>query len=209
MEITSNLSERALHDYTMVKRAIAGDEMAYTELFQRYKEPVFFMVLKMVNNRTDAEDLMFEAFEKAFSSLDNYSPQFAFSTWLFKIASNNTIDFIRKRKTVMISIDREDHSSHEEPRGNNVFSIQADTLSPEEETIRRQRADFMREKVAMLSGRYRRLIELRYFEEFSYEEIAQELQLPLGTVKAQLFRARELLLNILESSEIPGREEYL
>jgi RNA polymerase sigma-70 factor (ECF subfamily) len=193
----------------MVKRAIAGDELAFTELFQRYKEPVFFMILKMVNNRTDAEDLMFEAFEKAFSSLDNYSPQFAFSTWLFKIASNNTIDFIRKRKTVMISIDREDHASHEEQRGNNVFNIQADTLSPEEETIRRQRADFMREKVAMLGGRYRRLIELRYFEEFSYEEIAQELQLPLGTVKAQLFRARELLLNILENSEIPGREEYL
>lgn len=98
MEITNNLSEKALYDYKIVRNAIAGDEKAYGELFKRYKDSVYFMILKMVNNRTDAEDLMFEAFEKAFASLNYYSPQFAFSTWLFKIASNNTIDFIRKRK---------------------------------------------------------------------------------------------------------------
>lgn len=91
MEITNNLSEKALYDYKIVRNAIAGDEKAYGELFKRYKDSVYFMILKMVNNRTDAEDLMFEAFEKAFASLNYYSPQFAFSTWLFKIASNNTI----------------------------------------------------------------------------------------------------------------------
>ena len=90
MEITNNLSEKALYDYKIVRNAIAGDEKAYGELFKRYKDSVYFMILKMVNNRTDAEDLMFEAFEKAFASLNYYSPQFAFSTWLFKIASNNT-----------------------------------------------------------------------------------------------------------------------
>ncbi|MDR2130339.1 MAG: sigma-70 family RNA polymerase sigma factor [Odoribacteraceae bacterium] len=206
MEITNNLSEKALHDYAIVKKAITGDESAFTELFERYKESVFFMILKMVNNRTDAEDLMFEAFEKAFSSLNYYSPQFAFSTWLFKIASNNTIDFIRKKKTLLVSIDKND--IHSDDRGG-IYNIQADTLSPEEEAIRSQRAQFMREKVALLKGRYRRLIELRYFEEFSYEEIAVELNIPIGTVKAQLFRARELLLNILEKSEIAGKEEYL
>ena len=98
MEITNNLSEKALYDYKIVRNAIAGDEKAYGELFKRYKDSVYFMILKMVNNRTDAEDLMFEAFEKAFASLNYYSPQFAFSTWLFKIASNNTIDFIRKER---------------------------------------------------------------------------------------------------------------
>lgn len=98
MEITNNLSEKALYDYKIVRNAIAGDEKAYGELFKRYKDSVYFMILKMVNNRTDAEDLMFEAFEKAFASLNYYSPQFAFSTWLFKIASNNTIDFIRKQR---------------------------------------------------------------------------------------------------------------
>ena len=196
MELTNNLSEKALYDYKVVKRAITGDEQAYAELFKRYKDSVYFMILKMVNNRTDAEDLMFEAFEKAFASLNYYSPQFAFSTWLFKIASNNTIDFIRKKKAKIVSLDKDDINP--EP---------ADVLTPEEETIRKQRAEFMREKVAMLKGRYRQLIELRYFEEYSYEEIAQELAIPLGTVKAQLFRARELLLNILQNSEIARENE--
>ena len=108
MELTNNLSEKALYDYKVVKRAITGDEQAYAELFKRYKDSVYFMILKMVNNRTDAEDLMFEAFEKAFTSLNYYSPQFAFSTWLFKIASNNTIDFIRKKKAKIVSLDKDD-----------------------------------------------------------------------------------------------------
>ncbi len=108
MEINNNLSEKALCDYKIVCRAIAGEEKAYAELFKKYKDSVYFMILKMVNNRTDAEDLMFEAFEKAFTSLNYYSPQFAFSTWLFKIASNNTIDFIRKKKAQLVSLDVDD-----------------------------------------------------------------------------------------------------
>ncbi|MGL5682427.1 MAG: RNA polymerase sigma factor [Marinifilaceae bacterium] len=198
MEVTNKLSEKALNDYRIVQAAIAGDEKAYGELFKKYKDSVYFMILKMVNNKTDAEDLMFEAFEKAFASLHFYSPQFAFSTWLFKIASNNTIDFIRKRKAQTISLDVD---TTQDERGY-INSIPANVLAPDEEAMREQRALLMREKVAMLKGRYRRLIELRYFNEFSYEEIAQELAIPLGTVKAQLFRARELLLNILKHSEI-------
>lgn len=186
------------------KKYIFGDgcNMAYRKSY--YKDSVYFMILKMVNNRTDAEDLMFEAFEKAFTSLNYYSPQFAFSTWLFKIASNNTIDFIRKKKAKIVSLDKDDINPDD--RGY-INSVPADVLNPEEETIRKQRAEFMREKVAMLKGRYRKLIELRYFEEYSYEEIAQELAIPLGTVKAQLFRARELLLNILQNSEIARENE--
>lgn len=206
MEITNNLSEKALHDYQVVKKAITGDEKAYTELFKRYKDSVYFMILKMVNNRMDAEDLMFEAFEKAFGSLEYYSPQYAFSTWLFKIASNNTIDFIRKKKTKLVSLDKDDIDPDD--RGY-INSIAAEVLNPEEETIRKQRAEFMREKVALLKGRYRQLIELRYFEEYSYEEIAQELSIPLGTVKAQLFRARELLLNILQNTEMAKEHERM
>ena len=198
MELNNNLSEKALYDYKVVKRAITGDEKAYAELFKRYKDSVYFMILKMVNNRTDAEDLMFEAFEKAFASLNYYSPQ------LFKIASNNTIDFIRKKKAKIVSLDKDDINPDD--RGY-INSVPADVLTPEEETIRKQRAEFMREKVAMLKGRYRQLIELRYFEEYSYEEIAQELAIPLGTVKAQLFRARELLLNILQNTEIARENE--
>ena len=149
MEITNNLSEKALYDYKIVRNAIAGDEKAYGELFKRYKDSVYFMILKMVNNRTDAEDLMFEAFEKAFASLNYYSPQFAFSTWLFKIASNNTIDFIRKRKAQTVSLDVDDINP--EDRGY-INSIPADVRTPDEEAIRQQRADFMREKVALGIG---------------------------------------------------------
>ena len=199
MEVTRNLSEKAMADYKIVKDAMAGNQKAFNELLKKYKDSVFFMLMKMVKNREDAEDLMFEAFEKAFTSLNYYSPQFAFSTWLFKIASNNTIDFIRKRKTQTVSLDKDDINPDD--RGY-INSIPADIRTPDEEAIRSQRADFMREKVSMLKGRYRRLIELRYFDEFSYEEIADELAIPLGTVKAQLFRARELLLNILQHTEI-------
>ncbi|MDY3033171.1 MAG: sigma-70 family RNA polymerase sigma factor [Odoribacter sp.] len=203
MEITDGLSEKALVDYKIVKRAIAGDEKAYGELFKRYKDSVYFMILKMVNNRADAEDLTFEAFEKAFGSLNFYSPQFAFSTWLFKIASNNTIDFIRKKRAKLVSLEYDDINQDE--RGY-IYSIPADVLTPEEEIVRMQRASFLRKQVAMLKGRYRRLIELRYFDEYSYDEIADVLGIPLGTVKAQLFRARELLQTALSHTEMAHEE---
>lgn len=197
------LSDKALKDYVVVRNAMSGDERAYRELFSRYRESVYFMILKMVNNRTDAEDLTFEAFEKAFSNLAYYSPQYAFSTWLFKIASNNTIDFIRKKRSVMVSLDKDDSDPDERSF---VHTIAADILNPEQQAIREQRAIYTREKVAMLKGRYRRLIELRYFDELSYEEISEELNIPLGTVKAQLFRARELLMNLLKYSELRDGE---
>lgn len=203
MEITDGLSEKALVDYKIVKRAIAGDEKAYGEVFKRYKDSVYFMILKMVNNRADAEDLTFEAFEKAFGSLNFYSPQFAFSTWLFKIASNNTIDFIRKKRAKLVSLEYDDINQDE--RGY-IYSIPADVLTPEEEIVRMQRASFLRKQVAMLKGRYRRLIELRYFDEYSYDEIADVLGIPLGTVKAQLFRARELLQTALSHTEMAHEE---
>ena len=203
MEITDGLSEKALVDYKIVKRAIAGDKKAYGELFKRYKDSVYFMILKMVNNRADAEDLTFEAFEKAFGSLNFYSPQFAFSTWLFKIASNNTIDFIRKKRAKLVSLEYDDINQDE--RGY-IYSIPADVLTPEEEIVRMQRVSFLRKQVAMLKGRYRRLIELRYFDEYSYDEIADVLGIPLGTVKAQLFRARELLQTALSHTEMAHEE---
>ena len=203
VEPSEKLSDKALKDYKVVNMAKSGDERAFKELFSRYRESVFFMILKMVNNRADAEDLTFEAFEKAFSNLSCYSPQYAFSTWLFKIASNNTIDFIRRRKNLTISLDKDDNDPNERSF---VHTLAAEELNPEQQAIRIQRALFTREKVAMLKGRYRRLIELRYFDEMSYEEISEELNIPLGTVKAQLFRARELLMELLQYSELRDGE---
>lgn len=191
------LSEKAIQDYELVKTAISGDEKAFARLLSRYKDAIYFMLLKMVNNRSDAEDLTLEAFGKAFKNLHQYSPTFAFSTWLFKIASNNCIDFLRKKKGVLISIENSENNENGEP-----VKLKSKELNPEEKLIRMQKAILLRKVVRRLKPRYQVLVELRYFREFSYEEIAKELSLPLGTVKAQLFRAREMLFKMIESTEM-------
>jgi len=152
----------------------------------------------MVNNRDDADDLTIEAFGKAFKNLHQYTPDYAFSTWLFKIATNNCIDFIRRKRKMTFSIDK----GFENDEGQETtLELKSGTLDPEENMIKKQKAVLMRDIVEKLKPRYKRLVELRYFQERSYEEIATELQLPLGTVKAQLFRAREFLFQILKSSQ--------
>jgi RNA polymerase sigma-70 factor (ECF subfamily) len=199
MEVTSHLTDKALRDYKLVQQAMkTGDQNAYAELLNNYRDSLYFMLLKMTNNPVDADDLTIEAFGKAFKNLHQYTPDFAFSTWLFKIASNNCIDFIRKKKKNTFSIDKPFENSEGDDLSNNLPS---QALSPEEELIKDQKIKLMREVVEKLKPHYRKLIELRYFKEYSYEEIAQELDLPLGTVKAQLFRSREFLFNILKNSQ--------
>jgi RNA polymerase sigma factor (sigma-70 family) len=193
MEINTNLSEKAQRDYVLVQQAARGDQKAYAELLGRYRDAIYYMLIKMVNNASDAEDLTIEAFGKAFKNIQQYTPNYAFSTWLFKIATNNCIDFIRKKKTLTVSLDQNDDDPDKMSQ-----DIMAPILDPEEEMIKEQKQKLMREIVSKLKPRYRKLIELRYFKEYSYEEIAEELELPIGTVKAQLFRARELLYNILK-----------
>lgn len=196
-EQSLKLSEKARQDFELVKTALRGDEKAFARLLARYKDAIYFMLLKMVNNRSDAEDLTLEAFGKAFKNLHQYSPTFAFSTWLFKIASNNCIDFLRKKKGVHISIENNEQNENGEQ-----VKLKSKELNPEEKLIRMQKAILLRRVVRRLKPRYQILVELRYFREFSYEEIAKELNLPLGTVKAQLFRAREMLFKMIESTEM-------
>lgn len=195
MEVNTNLSEKAQKDFVLVQQANRGDQKAYAELMGRYRDAIYYMLLKMVNNASDAEDLTIEAFGKAFKNIQQYTPNYAFSTWLFKIATNNCIDFIRKRKATTVSLDQNDDNPDKVSP-----DIQAPNLDPEEEMIKDQKQKMMRDIVSKLKPRYRKLIELRYFKEYSYEEIADELELPIGTVKAQLFRARELLFNILKNT---------
>ncbi len=200
MDLNPNLSDKGKHDYMLVQLAVKGDQKAYAELMGRYRDAIYFMLLKMVNNKSDAEDLTIEAFGKAFKNIQQYSPNYAFSTWLFKIASNNCIDYLRKKRNNIISLD----GTHlnEEKENERTIHIKDETPDPEEGLIRQQKAVLMRTVVKKLKPRYRTLIELRYFKEFSYEEIAVELDLPLGTVKAQLFRARELLFNTLKNTDV-------
>jgi len=198
-KINPNLSDKALKDYNLVKNAIDnGDQKAYAELMSRYKDSIYFMLLKMVNNRDDADDLTIEAFGKAFKNIRQYTPDYAFSTWLFKIATNNCIDFIRKKRKQTFSIDK---GIETDDGGELNIDIRSSQPDPEENMMKKQKVLMMRDVVERLKPRYRKLVELRYFQERSYEEIAEELNLPLGTVKAQLFRAREFLYQIMKNSE--------
>jgi RNA polymerase sigma-70 factor (ECF subfamily) len=202
MELNPELSDKAQYDFLLVEAALKGEEKAFAKLMSRYKDAIYFMLLKMVNNKNDAEDLTIEAFGKAFKNLHQYSPNYAFSTWLFKIATNNCIDFLRKRRGVYVSIE----NTQENGDNDSPIKLRSTEPDPEEKLIRIQKAILMRKIVHRLKPRYRILVELRYFREFSYEEIAKELNLPLGTVKAQLFRAREMLFKMIESTEIDEHE---
>ena len=199
MEIVSHLTEKAKNDYFLVEKARnQGDQHAYAELLNKYRDPLYFMMLKMTGNATDAEDLTIEAFGKAFKKIHQYSPEYAFSTWLFKIAANNCIDFLRKNKRILFA----DNFFDEEGESSDAPSTMMYTgLDPEEKIIEKQKIQLMHEVVQRLKPHYRHMIDLRYFKEWSYEEIAVEMDLPIGTVKAQLFRAREFLFQILKSVE--------
>jgi RNA polymerase sigma factor (sigma-70 family) len=199
MEIDRNFSDKALEDFRLIDKAtIENDEQAYADLMKRYKKPVYHMILKMVRNVDDAEDLTIEAFAKAFRSLSRFKKDYTFSTWLFRIATNNAIDFIRKKKLETMSLD----TSFKDESGENVtIDVEDNELNPMEETIKTQKIELIRIFVDKLPPKYQRLVKLRYFDELSYEEIAVELEAPLGTVKAQLHRARELMYDLVKGKE--------
>ena len=199
MEKKQNISDRAKEDLELVSLAREKkDQKAFGKLMDRYRDSIFFMVLKMVHNRDDAEDITMESFGKAFNSIDRYDTRYAFSTWLFKIATNNCIDFIRKKRLETTSLDEPIGKDGDEDL---TIDVKAEARNPEQNFIRHQRHVSVRGTIEKLDEKYRMLIKLRYYDELSYEEISQQLNIPLGTVKAQLFRAKELLSKMLEKSK--------
>lgn len=205
MEVATKgfLTERAFEDYELVQQAVKGNEQAYASLMERYEHSVYHTMLRMVRNADDATDLTIEAFGKAFCNLVTYVPRHAFSTWLFRIAINNCIDHIRRKRLIMLSLDE---SVEGESASDFAEGLRDKARNPEEQIIRQQRLELMRRVLLQLDHKYRLMIEMRYFEELSYDEIAAELDIPLGTVKAQLFRAKELLYELLQK---PGNSNYL
>lgn len=199
MEIKKQFSDKAKKDFELINRAKNdGDEKAYAQLMMRYRKPVYHMILKMIKNHDDAEDLTIEAFAKAFKNLKKFNPEYTFSTWLFRIATNNCIDFIRKKKLETLSID----STYTDDNGESVgIDIKDGNLNPQEEAIKQQKIKIMQMIVTQLPPKYQVLVKLRYFKELSYDEIAEELNAPLGTVKAQLHRARELLHDLVKNKK--------
>lgn len=199
MEVRKQFSKKALEDFKLIDMAVDGDnEQAYAELLKRYKKPVYHMVLKMVRNVDDAEDLTIEAFSKAFKNLHKFKKDYTFSTWLFRIATNNAIDFIRKKRLKTMSL----NTSFKDDNGEAVtIDVEDKNLNPQEETIKSQKILLVRMFVNKLPAKYQRLVKLRYFDELSYDEIAKELEAPLGTVKAQLHRARELMYDLVKNKK--------
>ncbi|MDO4216962.1 MAG: sigma-70 family RNA polymerase sigma factor [Bacteroidales bacterium] len=205
METSVNLStEKAQRDYQLVLRARdEGDERAYADLMRTYREPLYMMLFKMTSDATAAEDLTIEAFGKAFHQLKNYTPNHAFSTWLFAIASNNCIDYLRrKRKEQTYYIDDVIAPSYDESQPvSRELNIPSEANNPEEDMVRQQRIQVMREVIKQLKPMYRYIVELRYFEELSYEEIAAKMNMPIGSVKSKLHRAHNLLFSILSKRD--------
>jgi RNA polymerase sigma factor (sigma-70 family) len=191
-------SQKALEDFKLIDLALEGDEHAFAELMKRYKRSVYHVILKMIRNVDDAEDLTIEAFAKAFKNLSKFKKDFTFSTWLFRIATNNCIDFIRKKKLNTMSIE----SSYRDEDGDSVaMDVQDRELGPQDEVIKSQKEEIIKDVVSKLPARYQLLVKLRYFQELSYEEIADQINAPLGTVKAQLHRAKELLYELVKGKE--------
>jgi len=161
----------------------------------KYHDAIFNFIYRMVRDREQVEDLTQEAFIKAFGSLKSFNEEFAFSTWLYKIATNNCIDYIRKKKLQMFSIDKPIESKDSDF----AFELPDDSFEADKELISDQRATMLNEAIEQLPEKYRLVIRLRHVEERSYEEISKMLKLPIGTVKAHIFRARELLYKQLRS----------
>jgi RNA polymerase sigma factor (sigma-70 family) len=196
MEIEDKeFSDKAKYDFLLVQKARENDQKAFAELMKRYRKSVYHLILKMVRHPEDAEDLTLEAFSRAFKNLARFNPEYTFSTWLFRIATNNCIDFLRKKKLSTMSID----GTFKDDNGDDVgMDIKDGNLDPENESIKLEKIEIVQQLVSKLPPKYQTLVRMRYFEELSYDEIAVELDAPLGTVKAQLHRARELLFDMIK-----------
>ncbi|MGB0165744.1 MAG: RNA polymerase sigma factor, partial [Luteibaculum sp.] len=172
------------------------DEQAFAEIFARYKGYVFHLVLQMIRDHDTAEDLLVEIFAKAFRKLHTFQPNSSFSSWLSTIAKNHTLDYLRKKRPHKVSIDAAMDSDDESTP---YLELADEDPTALDQLIVAERNKRIRKIVDRLKPKYRRLIELRYYDELSYEEIAKTLNIPLGTVKAQLFRARDLLSQVVKA----------
>jgi RNA polymerase sigma factor (sigma-70 family) len=182
-------------DQILVKQALAGKEIAYKLLLDRHKDAIFRLIVKIVHNQEEARDLVQETFMKAFGALSTYKSQYRFTTWLYKIAANNCIDFLRKKRLNSLSLDQ----PLETKDGEVTIELADWTYNPEADLASKQKSLSIDVAINSLPHKYREVIVFRHKQDKSYEEIAQVLGIPVGTVKARIFRARELLKKKLKS----------
>jgi len=191
--VTTPPSESSEQDRALVEQALDGDEGAYKQLMQKYDKALYHHIYRMVRAKGEVEDLVQESFIKAFSALPSYSAEYAFSTWLYKIATNHTIDYLRKKKLPTFSIDKPIQTKD----GDLEYEVPDTTYRPDRHVVADQRRELIQDAIEALPEKYHTVIVMRHQQEKSYEEIASELDLPLGTVKAHIFRARKLLYKYL------------
>ena len=177
-------------DRELASRAAQGGEPAFRELLARYERPVFSLVYRMVRDRALAEDLAQEAFIRAFNAIDSYDPAYRFSNWIFKIAHNHTIDHLRRRKLDTISIDGSPHATTASEQERTALVLESGEESPAAYVEHKELGGQIEHAIGKLRPEYRTVILLRHVEGYAYEEIAGVMDIPLGTVKTYLHRAR-------------------
>ncbi len=183
-------------DRGLVREALNGDRRAYERLGRKYREPLVRHVARLVRDRDDVDDLVQEALTKALTQLAAYDPTYAFSTWLYRIATNHSIDYLRRRKLSTVSLDQPIRTKDGEMQA----EVPDSTWRPDKHVVEDQQRTLINEAIARLPEKYHRVIVMRHVEDLAYEEIAEQLDLPLGTVKAHIFRARALLYRYLKDS---------
>ena len=179
----------------LIEKALAGEQKAYANIVDQFRDQIYHFILRMVKDKAQAEDLTQETFIKAFRALDSFNSDYAFSTWLYKIAANNCIDYFRKKKLATTSLD----TPIKVKDGELQRDFADEEQGPESELISKEQTNHIRFAIDSLPVKYKEAIMLRHSQDKSYEEIAEMLNIPLGTVKVRIFRAREMLKSRLKN----------
>ena len=184
-------------DIEIIKRILAGDSSEFALLEKKYNHIISSLISRMVRDEEDVRDLTQDTFIKAYNALSNFQFQYSFSSWLFKIASNTCIDFLRKKRFNIVPLYKKSKDSEEEE----IIDIHDETYTPDMELLAKERKEALLKAIAELPDNYKQIIKLRHGEDLDYDEIANRLNIPLGTVKAHLFRARKMLYKKLKEQK--------
>lgn len=190
MNNSVTLTQKGEQDSILINRILEhNDQRAFEELFKHYRDSLYYTMYKMTGNKEDAEDVTMLAFEKAYLYLKNYDPNYCFSTWLFRIATNACIDLMRKKRLSGISIDVDEMLIQK----GQVPKALSDNENPEEKLLKKQRKILLHKNLEKINPIYGRVIKLQYIQEYSLKEIGEILHLPMGTIKVRLFRGKKIL----------------
>jgi len=194
LKINKKLSKTSSHISQEIVKAQSGDQNAFTKILDYYWSEVYFFILKRSGNETEAEDITIQTFSKAFEKIATYNNEFAFNTWLLTIAKNLHIDWIRKQQpNQFVEIDDDEENPY--------FNIPDESPTIEDQLIHEQNLANLKAYIKQLKPHYQQIIQLRYFQEMSYNEIAEEINEPLANVKVKLLRAKKLLTELIQNKK--------